>query len=217
MRKLFAVILAAASPLIASAAYPDRPIKMIVPWAAGGDTDNIFRPFAPLLQKHIGQTVVIANVGGASTSAGAACELRRERAPRQRRPAEDERPAEGNGRVGRDLSGVGARAGLYPAILRPKIESAPIERMPVRRGNHRRSIPVRASGRQTQQQAGCARQAECAAVDVARAGLDGSLVAFVECFEEAIAHRGRWLAPGDGGDVEHRFSFVAVPGRHRMA
>ena len=36
--------------------FPDRAIKMIVPWAAGGDTDNIFRPFAPLLQKHIGQT-----------------------------------------------------------------------------------------------------------------------------------------------------------------
>ena len=32
----------------ASAQYPDRAIKMIVPWAAGGDTDNIFRPFAPL-------------------------------------------------------------------------------------------------------------------------------------------------------------------------
>jgi tripartite-type tricarboxylate transporter receptor subunit TctC len=44
---------------------------MIVPWAAGGDTDNIFRPFAPLLQKHIGQTVVIANVGGASGTVGA--------------------------------------------------------------------------------------------------------------------------------------------------
>jgi putative tricarboxylic transport membrane protein len=71
MRKLFAVILAAAAPLIAFAAYPDRPIKMIVPWAAGGDTDNIFRPFAPLLQKHIGQTVVIANVGGASGTKGA--------------------------------------------------------------------------------------------------------------------------------------------------
>ena len=51
--------------------YPDRAIKMIVPWAAGGDTDNIFRPFAPLLQKHIGQTVVIANVGGASGTVGA--------------------------------------------------------------------------------------------------------------------------------------------------
>ncbi len=55
----------------AGAAYPDRPIKMIVPWAAGGDTDNIFRPFAPQLQKHVGQTVVIANVGGASGTKGA--------------------------------------------------------------------------------------------------------------------------------------------------
>jgi tripartite-type tricarboxylate transporter receptor subunit TctC len=44
---------------------------MIVPWAAGGDTDNIFRPFAPLLQKHIGETVVIANIGGASGTKGA--------------------------------------------------------------------------------------------------------------------------------------------------
>jgi tripartite-type tricarboxylate transporter receptor subunit TctC len=55
----------------AAQSFPERPIKMIVPWAAGGDTDNIFRPFAPLLQKHIGQTVVIANVGGASGTRGA--------------------------------------------------------------------------------------------------------------------------------------------------
>jgi tripartite-type tricarboxylate transporter receptor subunit TctC len=53
------------------AQYPDRPIKLIVPWPAGGDTDNIFRPFAPLLQKHVGQAVVIANVGGASGTKGA--------------------------------------------------------------------------------------------------------------------------------------------------
>jgi tripartite-type tricarboxylate transporter receptor subunit TctC len=53
------------------AQYPDRAIKMIVPWAAGGDTDNIFRPLAPLLQKHLGQTVVIANVAGASGTVGA--------------------------------------------------------------------------------------------------------------------------------------------------
>src|ERR671914_596068 len=55
----------------ASAAYPDRPVKMVVPWAAGGDTDNIFRPFAQHFQKHLGQTVVIANVGGASGTRGA--------------------------------------------------------------------------------------------------------------------------------------------------
>jgi putative tricarboxylic transport membrane protein len=55
----------------ALAQYPERPIKMIVPWAAGGDTDNIFRPFAAELQKHVGQPVVIANVGGASGTVGA--------------------------------------------------------------------------------------------------------------------------------------------------
>jgi len=71
MRRLIAIALAASIPAASLAAYPERPIKMIVPWAAGGDTDNIFRPFAPLLQKHIGQTVVIANVGGASGTKGA--------------------------------------------------------------------------------------------------------------------------------------------------
>ena len=70
MRRVIAIALALSAP-VAVAAYPERPIKMIVPWAAGGDTDNIFRPFAPLLQKHLGQTVVIANVGGASGTKGA--------------------------------------------------------------------------------------------------------------------------------------------------
>jgi len=72
MVKKFALLLCGA--LIAApsfAQYPDRPIKLIVPWAAGGDTDNIFRPFAPQFQKHIGQPVVIANVGGASGTKGA--------------------------------------------------------------------------------------------------------------------------------------------------
>jgi tripartite-type tricarboxylate transporter receptor subunit TctC len=71
MTRLIALLLAAFAPLIVFAAYPERPIKMIVPWAAGGDTDNIFRPFAPLLQKQLGQPVVIANVGGASGTKGA--------------------------------------------------------------------------------------------------------------------------------------------------
>jgi len=70
---VFAAVFAAGALLLAPALaqYPDRPIKMIVPWAAGGDTDNIFRPFAPLMQKHVGQPVVIANVGGASGTKGA--------------------------------------------------------------------------------------------------------------------------------------------------
>src|SRR5438874_13304304 len=71
MKKILALLAATLAPLVANAAYPERPIKLIVPWAAGGDTDNIFRPFAPLLQKQLGETVVIANVGGASGTRGA--------------------------------------------------------------------------------------------------------------------------------------------------
>ena len=49
MKKLIlvlAAVLASASLSAPASAqqYPDRAIKMIVPWAAGGDTDNIFRP-----------------------------------------------------------------------------------------------------------------------------------------------------------------------------
>jgi len=75
MRMLTKIAIALLASVTASGAalaqFPDRPIKMVVPWAAGGDTDNIFRPFAPLLQKHIGQPIVIANVGGASGTVGA--------------------------------------------------------------------------------------------------------------------------------------------------
>ncbi len=73
--RIFAAALAGLALCAAAnvqAAYPDRAIKMIVPWAAGGDTDNIFRPFAPPFQKALGgATVVIANVGGASGTVGA--------------------------------------------------------------------------------------------------------------------------------------------------
>ena len=65
---LAAALLAVSS---AHAAYPDRPIKLIVPWGAGGDTDNIYRAFQPMFQKHLGGTIVIANVGGASGTRGA--------------------------------------------------------------------------------------------------------------------------------------------------
>jgi tripartite-type tricarboxylate transporter receptor subunit TctC len=68
-RALLAALCLIAAP--AFAAYPDRPVKLIVPWAAGGDTDVIYRAFGPHLQKHLGETVVIANVGGASGTKGA--------------------------------------------------------------------------------------------------------------------------------------------------
>lgn len=74
MKRILAAVIAVAllGGLSAfAAAYPERPIKLIVPWAAGGDTDNIFRPFAQALQKQVGQTVVVTNIGGASGTVGA--------------------------------------------------------------------------------------------------------------------------------------------------
>jgi tripartite-type tricarboxylate transporter receptor subunit TctC len=60
----------AATPLFANA-FPDRPIKLVVPWAAGGDTDVIYRAFQPFFQKQLNGNIVIANVGGASGTKGA--------------------------------------------------------------------------------------------------------------------------------------------------
>jgi tripartite-type tricarboxylate transporter receptor subunit TctC len=68
---LMTLLAAVGTASLGLAAYPDRPVKLIVPWAAGGDTDAIFRPFGQQMQKHLGQTVVIANVTGASGTAGA--------------------------------------------------------------------------------------------------------------------------------------------------
>jgi putative tricarboxylic transport membrane protein len=71
MRKLVAALAVSLLPAVAFAAYPDRPIKLIVPWGAGGDTDVIYRVFAPLMQKELGGTIVVTNVGGASGTKGA--------------------------------------------------------------------------------------------------------------------------------------------------
>lgn len=71
MRKLVAALAVSLLPALSFAAYPDRPIKLIVPWGAGGDTDVIYRVFAPLMQKELGGTIVVTNVGGASGTKGA--------------------------------------------------------------------------------------------------------------------------------------------------
>lgn len=55
----------------AGAAYPERPIRMIVPWPAGGDTDAICRVMASSMQKALGKTIVVANISGASGTVGA--------------------------------------------------------------------------------------------------------------------------------------------------
>ena len=50
--------------------YPDRPITMIIPFAAGGPTDVLGRVVAQRLSEVLGQQVVVENVGGAGGTIG---------------------------------------------------------------------------------------------------------------------------------------------------
>lgn len=54
----------------AQAAYPERPVKIIVPYPAGGGTDAIARSLAEALTKELGQTVLVDNKPGAGTVLG---------------------------------------------------------------------------------------------------------------------------------------------------
>jgi len=59
------------APLQAQGRFPDRPIKLIIPWAAGGPADGGFRILAESAAKKLGQPVVVENKGGASGVLGA--------------------------------------------------------------------------------------------------------------------------------------------------
>ena len=74
-RWLLAVAGLAASAL-ASAAYPDKPITLIVPFSAGGPSDKIARDIAEAMHKPLGQTIVIDNTVGAGGTIGTAKMLR---------------------------------------------------------------------------------------------------------------------------------------------
>jgi tripartite-type tricarboxylate transporter receptor subunit TctC len=73
-RMLFTLLAGATMALAAQPAasqdWPDKPVKVIVPYAAGGATDGIARPWAEQLSKAFGQQFVVENRGGASGMIG---------------------------------------------------------------------------------------------------------------------------------------------------
>jgi len=67
---LAALLLAAISPEPAAAAYPDRIIKIVVPFAPGGGTDVVARTLAQEMAKDLNANLVIENKPGAGTIIG---------------------------------------------------------------------------------------------------------------------------------------------------
>lgn len=55
----------------AAAEFPDRPVTLVIPFAAGGSTDVVGRIVAERMGQELGQQVIVQNVGGAGGSLGA--------------------------------------------------------------------------------------------------------------------------------------------------
>jgi tripartite-type tricarboxylate transporter receptor subunit TctC len=75
-RDLLIGALAALSPLAqAQGSYPERPIRLVIPFTPGGVNDGIGRPWAIKMKSMLG-TVTVENIGGAGGSLGAAAVAR---------------------------------------------------------------------------------------------------------------------------------------------
>jgi tripartite-type tricarboxylate transporter receptor subunit TctC len=71
IRPILAAAAAAALAAPAAAEWkPEKPINIIVPWSAGGSTDQVTRVVAPLLEEALGAEIVVVNQPGASGSIG---------------------------------------------------------------------------------------------------------------------------------------------------
>lgn len=71
MKRLLTAVLATLTTT-AVFAYPDKPITIVVPFAAGGPTDKVARDLGVALGAQLKQTIIIENVGGAGGTLGAA-------------------------------------------------------------------------------------------------------------------------------------------------
>ena len=71
MKKLLFTTVTLAACSAALAEYPDKPVTIVVPFAAGGPTDKVARDLAEALRKPLNATIVIENATGAGGTLGA--------------------------------------------------------------------------------------------------------------------------------------------------
>lgn len=69
-RLVLAAPFSLAAPALAQAPWPSRPVRMIVPWPAGGAADLVGRLYAQALATRTGQPFVVENRGGATGTIG---------------------------------------------------------------------------------------------------------------------------------------------------
>jgi tripartite-type tricarboxylate transporter receptor subunit TctC len=69
--QIIAIALAASSLQVQAQSYPNQPIRLIVPFAAGGPSDVLARAFSQKLGEDLGQPVIIDNKPGAGTNLAA--------------------------------------------------------------------------------------------------------------------------------------------------
>lgn len=70
LRSLLATVALSVAAASAGAAYPDRPVILVNPYAAGGPADVVARSLARALEKRLGQPVVVENKPGGGASIG---------------------------------------------------------------------------------------------------------------------------------------------------
>jgi tripartite-type tricarboxylate transporter receptor subunit TctC len=113
MKRIAAVILACAVTGSWAQTYPSKPIRIVVPYAAGGTSDILARQIGPELTKTWGQPIVVENKPGANGNVGA--DFVAKRAP------------DGYTLLLTDLGGLVISASVYPKLpFNPSKDFTPV-------------------------------------------------------------------------------------------